>query len=205
MSEFITSLLAWLSANVPLEMLAVVASGLEEIIAPIPSPLVGALVGSLALSEGYTVIMAVLFFGFLMAVGKTIACVLIYWVMRYASEVTVTKLEKFIDVTPEDLTKLSRFFTGKLSDYILLTLVRAIPFLPSSPISVVAGIVKIPLRLYAITTFIGSYIRSGLFIFAGYAGYETLQTIPYLQEVLFVTGSLALLWFVYWIYRKSKG
>jgi Na+/glutamate symporter len=43
-----------LASIVPIELFAVLSSFLEEIVAPIPSPLIGTLLGSLALAGGHT-------------------------------------------------------------------------------------------------------------------------------------------------------
>ena len=196
-----------LGASVPLEAFASIASFLEEVIAPIPSPIIGALVGSSALAEGYSMLTALLLLGFLMALGKTVACTGIYWVMFHASKATATYLERCIGVSHEDIIAAGQYFKGTLRDHLLLIAARAIPFFPSSPISVLAGIIKAPLRFYLLATFIGTYVRSMFFIFIGFSGYETLlanETIPHLDVILFSVGCVLIFGYVWWLYVQSQ-
>lgn len=208
MVEKIQEFLVALSIRVPVEWFAVIASFLEEIVAPIPSPLVGAFVGSLAHTSSYEIVGALLFLGFLMALGKTLACGIIYEVMRYASKATAEHLERFFGIRHEDLIAAGGYFTGTIKNYILLILARAIPFIPSSPISILAGIIKAPLLFYLLATFIGSFIRSMLFIYIGYAGYsgylQATEYLPHIEVIFFALGSVLIVGYVLWLYNKSS-
>ena len=54
----------------------------------------------------------------------------------------------------------------------LLFIARALPIVPSSAVSVAAGVIKYEMRSYIIMTFLGSIIRNGFFLWVGYVGVE---------------------------------
>lgn len=205
MLEEINSAVIDLGSVIPLELFAVVSSFLEEIIAPIPSPLIGALLGSLALAGGYESIAFLLWLGFLSALGKTLACALIYFAVSRASKAAVERFGASFGVKHEDLIALSSYFTGSFRDYLVLIFLRAVPFIPSLPISLAAGLIKTPFRFYAIATLIGSFIRAMLFIGVGYVGLSayfeavkdiaSIESIVLLVFVVLVIGLLAGLYF----------
>ena len=76
MIETLINYLTLLSNRIPVELFVLIGSFVEEVVAPIPSPLVTTITGSLAYSQGYIPV-ALCLLGLLAAVGKTIGSVII--------------------------------------------------------------------------------------------------------------------------------
>lgn len=154
----------------PLPLFAVVASFIEEVIAPIPSGAVLLLIGSLAQVQAYT-IPALLLIVVLAATGKLIGALVIYTVADRAEDVVMARFSRFFGVTHEDVEKFGARFGKGWKDYVLFTLLRALPIIPSALLSVGAGVLRIPLRVFIVATVIGSILRDSVFIAIGYGGF----------------------------------
>lgn len=208
MTERLEQYIAQLSERVPLELFTFIGSFLEEIIAPIPSPLVTTAAGTLAEAQGYMPI-ALLLFGCIAALGKTLGSLLIYVVADKAEDFLLIRIGPRIGVTHADVEKIGSYLRGSIRDYFFLIFIRTLPIVPSLPISVAAGVIKIKLSLYISTTFIGSFLRSMIFLIIGYVGFSAYEEImsgidsgESIIKILMVVGLIAL---VGWAYYARRG
>ncbi len=209
MFNYLEQILISLSNQIPLVIFAPLASIVEEIIAPIPSPAVMIATGSLAAVQEktfyYLILLAVLG-----SLGKLIGSVFVYYVADKIEDLFSGVLEKFFGVTHEDIESFGKKFTGQKKDYLVMFLLRALPIVPSSVVSIGSGILKIPIKIFVISTFLGSIVRDFIYIYFGYAGLSILGDFikksesieSYIQILVFlgIFGSLA---FVY-IKRRKK-
>lgn len=209
MFNYLEQILISLSNQIPLVIFAPLASIVEEIIAPIPSPAVMIATGSLAAVQEktfyYLILLAVLG-----SLGKLIGSVFVYYVADKIEDLFSGVLEKFFGVTHEDIESFGKKFTGQKKDYLVMFLLRALPIVPSSVVSIGSGILKIPIKIFVISTFLGSIVRDFIYIYFGYAGLSILVDFikksesieSYIQILVFlgIFGSLA---FVY-IKRRKK-
>lgn len=157
--------------TLPLEVFAFVASIIEEIIAPIPSPTVMVVTGSFASVQGYTYLGLILL-ACIGALGKTVGAFVVYTITDKAEDVIMGKFGRFFDITHEDVEKFGKRLHGGVRDYFVLTLLRALPFVPSVLISVGSGLIKVPLPVFITSTFLGTIIRDGFYLYAGFVGAE---------------------------------
>lgn len=171
-SVFLTSL----AYVLPLELFVFIGSFIEEILAPIPSVLITTLAGSLALAKGYGWL-GLLWLALLASLGKSIGCAILYVIADKAEDFLLVRIGPKIGITHAEVERIGKFFTGGIRDYLILIVIRALPLSPSLPISVFAGIIKIPFALYNIATVIGNLIRSLLFIAVGYTGLSAYQSL----------------------------
>lgn len=155
--------------TVPLEVFVFIASIIEEIIAPIPSPTVMMLAGSFAQIQERALI-ALIPLAIIGAVGKTLGALVVYGVADKAENVLLGTLGKFFNVSHDDVESLGKKLGKGIRDYFLLTFLRALPIMPSVIVSVGSGVLKVPLKLFIITTFLGTIIRDGFYLYAGYVG-----------------------------------
>jgi len=174
-SEFEAILLS-LIHTLPLELFVFVASFIEEVIAPIPSLAVLLLTGSFAAIQERTVI-ELIPLAIIAALGKTIGAIIVYYFSEKIGNLMLTKFGRFFDISPEAVKTFSESITGTPRDYLLLTLFRALPILPSSVVSISCGLLKIPLRLFIVTTVIGTIVRDSIFLYAGYQGTQLLGSL----------------------------
>lgn len=194
----------------PLPVFAAVSSFVEEIIAPIPSGPVMLVMGSLAQVQGYTLLML---FGLAVvaAFGKLLGALVVYVIADKAEDILAGRLGSLIGVTHAQIESFGQRLGNGWKDYVLLTVLRMLPFVPSAVISAGSGVLKIPLRLFIFSTFIGSIVRDAFFLYAGYAGLEVagmllarFKTIETLLLGLLVCITLGILAYLYLKHRAQK-
>ena len=179
MSNFIQTFINYLnevSSIVPLPVFTFLGSIIEEIIAPIPSPIVMTLAGSLAAVSNSTVFYLGLL-AFTGSIGKTIGAYIIYYISDKAENVIIHKFGRFIGVTEKDVERISSKLNSGKRDDLVLFLLRAIPIVPTAPVSVVCGLIKIKLRTYLWTTFLGTLVRNIIYLYLGFTSLNAVENI----------------------------
>ncbi len=151
-----------------------VASIIEEIVAPIPSPTVMVIAGSVASVQSYGT-EGLLFLACIGAMGKTLGAIVVYTIAHRAEDLVLNRFGKFFGVTSPDVerfgTKIGTGFRG----YCTLTLFRALPIVPSVLVSVGSGILKVPMSIFIVSAFFGTIIRDGFYLYVGYVGTDSLR------------------------------
>lgn len=210
MSEFINLLIEYLkqiSGIVPLPIFTFLGAFIEELIAPIPSPVVMTLAGSLASAEKYTIIGLTLL-ALTGAIGKTIGSYIIYFISSIAEDFVLNKIGKFIGVTHKDVESISKKLNGGKRDDVVLFLLRAIPIIPTAPVSVVCGLIKINLKTYLYSTFLGTFVRNIIYLYLGFTSLNAVENINSDINNLEKFGYMVILVFVslifYFIYKQKK-
>jgi membrane protein DedA with SNARE-associated domain len=202
------SILLSFAGTLPLEVFVLVASFFEEIVAPIPSPAVMMLAGSFAMVQERTLMMLVPL-ALIGAVGKTLGAIVVYVISDKAEDFVMQRFGGFFKVTHADVTAFSeRLGTGAKS-YFFLTFLRALPVIPSTLLSVGSGLLKIPLPLFIVATFLGSVVRDGFYLYAGYIGTKTLASFvsqsSIVERVIEIAVVCVILFYVaYRVYSRRK-
>lgn len=195
--------------KVPVEIFSFAGSFIEEVIAPIPSPIVMTVTGSIAEAQGkplmYLIILAILG-----ACGKTLGALILYFLADKGEDFILSKFGRFLGVTNKEITAIGKHISGSWKDIFILTLVRSLPILPSAPISVVCGMLKVRKGIFAAATFFGTIIRDSVYLYVGYSGLQVLNSIvsglnsvESLMQGLIVL--VLILFFGYMYHKKSKG
>ncbi len=208
--SFVHSIEAWveqLATQVPIELFSFVGAFLEEVIAPIPSPLILVTAGSLAFTQGKS-------YAFLWwicvvaAVGKTLGSWLIYFIAQKLEDLFVNKFGRFFGVAKQDIEKLKARFKGGWKDFAILTFLRATPVVPTSPVSVGCGILRINLKSYLSATFLGTVIRNIFYAYLGYAGLKAYESVlagfDKVETILQIFAVLAVAGLIFYFYRQRK-
>ncbi len=174
MIDSLRELVTSLSENVPLEILAFIVGFLSEAIPPIPSFPLLILIGVFAKIQSYT-LPAVFAIALLSATGKTLVGIFIYRLTDKAEDVFISKYGDYFNIKPGQLDKFGGKFGKRKSDYVLITLIRGIPFLSATVLTVAAGLLKIPFRLFLITAFLGSFIQDSFYLYVGFTGINVFK------------------------------
>jgi membrane protein DedA with SNARE-associated domain len=200
--------LNYLSTHMPLFVFTPLASLVEEAIPPIPSPSIMMISGFLASVQDYSLILIIglCVFG---SVGKTFGAWFVYFVSDKVEDVLTGRFGRFIGVSHEEIEAFGQRLGRGWRDYFILTFLRALPIVPSTILSVGGGLLKIPLRLYLISTLAGSLIRNALYIYLGYMGSalalslvkKTTSTESFLQIAVVI---IILIVLAYLYYRRRK-
>lgn len=189
---------------VPLPLFVMVGGIVEEILAPIPSPLVSVLAGSITASQqmGFAYL---LWICALSTFAKTIGAWIFYFLGDKFEDIAVPRFGKYIGVSHEDLEKFGARFNGTWKDVIVLFILRSIPVMPSTPVSLVCGVLKIRPRTFFIATYAGFYVRNLTFMLLGYTGLAAMEslmngldTTETILKILMVGAGGALILWLYW-------
>ncbi len=194
---------------VPLPIFVMVGGMIEEIVAPIPSPLVATLAGSIASAQN----LGVYYFLWICALAsasKTLGAWLFYILGDKLEDVAVPRFGKYIGVRHEDLEHFGEHFQGTWKDGFILVLLRSIPVMPSTPISLLCGILKINLHTFFVATYVGFSIRIGIFMVLGSTGLAAMEslmggldTAETLVQLVIVLGGVGVLGWLYWQRKKN--
>ncbi len=193
----------------PVEIYTLVGAFVEEVIAPIPSPLILATAGSIAFEQGKGHA-ALLWLSVIGAFGKTIGSWIIYFVASRLEFVFIKRFGRFFGVSQKDVEQAGKYFKGGPRDWLILFTLRALPIVPSSLVSVVCGLLRIDLRLFYVATFFGNIVRNLVYIYMGYLGVATyhslLEGLGTAESMVQLVALFLVLLFVGWVYyRRKKG
>lgn len=188
-----------------------VAFLVEEIILPIPSPLV-------AMAAGFVLIPAtaaldqalgIAFFTITVpgAIAMTLGSLVIYAVGYYGGEKIINKYSRFFGMTVKDIEKTARKIEKSRRIWITIFLLRAIFVVPTSIVSVASGFMRLNWKKFAISTLIGAFPRIFVLSLIGWqlgSTYTSIgQNFSFIEDALFIILILALIGIAYYFYKKK--
>jgi len=188
------------------------ATLLEEAIAPIPSPLVPLTAGFFLLSADAsfmeTIQRALFVIAIPVAFGITLGSLAVYGLGYWGGKPIIEKNKKWIGLSWEDLEKTERKLIRGKSDEIALFVLRVLPIVPGVAISGLCGIVRYPLKTFAIITFIGALVRAVVLGVAGwYVGAVFMEYVEVISKtekyLLAILIALALFFIGRWYFLKK--
>ncbi len=163
--------------QVPLEVFVFCGSFLEEVISPIPSALIMGTAGSLALLHHETLWYLVLL-ALIGNVGKSLGAWIYYFIGDKLEDLLVKKITKFFGVRHEEIENIGKRFVGHhWKDGGMLFFLRLIPFVPTTPVSIAAGIIKMDVRVFLGATYLGNFLKDLVYLYVGYSGLAVLHTL----------------------------
>ncbi len=186
---------------------------IEQIIVPIPSPLIVMGAGAILISPGLSIPNAFLQILWIVVLPGTIASTLGsyigYTISFYGGKALVIRLQRFLDVDWGQIENLERRFQGRKEAWSIF-LSRAIPVFPISLVSILAGLLRVPLRPFTLYTFLGSIFRCFFLAFFGWwigATYDKVATrldsVETIISVLMLIGMGAGFGYLYHKFRRS--
>ncbi len=211
--NFITQITQWLfnlADKVPLEIFVGFGAFLEEVIAPIPSPSLLTLAGSIAETQKLP-LLTLLWLAVLGAVGKVFGSWILYYLGDKGEDIILKKWGRFFGVSHKHVESFGKRFHKGHKDILVLTTIRALPIIPSAPVSIVCGVIKLNLKVYLLGTFLGNIPRNLIFMYFGYSGVQVFtnlinnidQTESLVQIAIFLALGLLIVW-TYWKRRKMN-
>lgn len=206
----ITDWLLALADQVPLPIFVSFGAFLEEVIAPIPSPSILTLAGSLAEAQQLSML-TLLWLSFLGAIGKMFGSWILYFIGDFGEDIILKKWGKFFGVTHKHVEGFGKKFHKGYKDLFVLTAIRALPIIPSAPVSIASGVIKLDLKVYLLGTFLGNIPRNFIFMYFGYSGLKAFnhlvnnfdKTESLIQVGIFIGIGLLIAW-TYWKRNKIK-
>lgn len=171
-----TDLLVSFSKVLPVELFTFLGALIEELIAPIPSPIIMTLSGSLASAAGKA-LPYIFWLALVGAIGKIIGSYVLYFVSDKFEDAFLNKFGKFLGISHNEVENIGRHFNQGGKDFWIIVFSRVIPIVPTAPVSVVAGLLKLNLKNYLISSFIGYIGRNLIYLYIGYVGVSSFESI----------------------------
>lgn len=143
-----------------------VGAFLEEVVFPLPSPLLligiafffGKPVSALIIGKMLlTVVLPI-------TLGATLGSLVIYAVAYSGGRPLVMKYSRLFKFSWDDVEKMRTKLMAKKSDELAIFISRCIPYMPTALVTVAAGVMRINVWRFSIVTFVGIFVRvAGLF------------------------------------------
>ncbi len=163
-------------SDLPVELYTFVGSFLEELIAPIPSPIILTTAGSLVNEHGFS-ILYVFFIALIAVLGKFIPTYLYYYAGFMGEEFLQKKFFKFLGLGSLDVDKYGKLIEGSKKGELMFVLFRVIPLFPTAPVSFLAGLINMSRKKFILLTAVGLYFRSLILLTLGYIGFAQMDYI----------------------------
>ena len=181
MFDWLIDWLETLAQKVDPALFVFIGSFVEEIVAPIPSPLIMATTAALAHSLQLPWL-EILWILIVAAGSKTLSSLLVYWLAYESEHLLVGRFGKYVGLSTEMIEGVGRWVGKGYWDELVLLLLRSLPIVPSIVVSAACGVFKINLRTYLWTTFVGTFIRNGIFFSILYFGWSQAEVVWHLLE-----------------------
>jgi membrane protein DedA with SNARE-associated domain len=202
-TDAILNYLTVFATSVSLPLFVIIGAILEEIIALIPSPFVPLTAGSLALSQNKTVYF-ILFLAFVGALAKTFSTSVVFWISDKLEDlITRGKLGKLLGLEANEIERYGKIFSKSKSNTLILFILRALPFVPTLPVTVVAGLIKIKFKIFVLGTFLGMLVRNAFYLLAAFYGLQQFQglmdsmnTLNFILEIVIIISFLGFIFFI---------
>lgn len=186
---------------------------IEQVIVPIPSPLIimgaGAILipAELSIPNAFLQILWIIVLPGSMA--STLGSYIGYLISLYGGKALVVRLHRFLDVDWQEIENLEKRFKGK-KEALSIFFSRAIPVFPISLVSIFAGLLRIPIRPFTFYTFLGSIFRCFFLGFFGWwigTTYEKIATrldsIETIVSIAMLIGMGLAFIYLYYKFRRS--
>ena len=186
---------------------------IEQIIVPIPSPLIIMGAGAILIPAELSIPNAFLQILWIIvlpgSIASTLGSYIGYLISLYGGKALVDRLQRFLDVDWQEIENLEKRFKGK-KEALSIFFSRAIPVFPISLVSIFAGLLRIPIRPFTFYTFLGSIFRCFFLGFFGWwigATYERVATrLDSVETIVSIVMLIGMGWvfiYLYYKFRKS--
>lgn len=148
-----------------------IASLIEEIIAPIPSAVV-MLGGGFLFVEGAVNISTLwsLMYNVALpaAVGVSFGSLVVYSIARFIGTAILIRWGAIFGVTEKSIEDARAFFQKNNRDTVSVLIARIVPIVPAVVIALGAGIARMPVAPYLTVSFLGTLVRAAILGFVGW-------------------------------------
>ncbi len=205
--SFFTDLVMNLSNVVPLPLFTFLGGFLEELIAPIPSPVIMTFVGA-ALKTMQLPIWTLLLYGVLGGIGKTLGASVLYFLADKFEDFFTKTLGPFFGVKPHHFEKYGTQLSESKNLKYWIFGVRAFPLAPSAVVSLLSGVFKVDFKIYFWYSLIGCIVRDFIYVLVGYSAstiwFDFMAKTSFLDKLLSVLVIIAAVYYLYWLYKRRK-
>jgi membrane protein DedA with SNARE-associated domain len=184
---------------------------IEQIIVPIPSPVIIMGAGAILIAPELSIPNAFLQILWIIVLPGTVASTLGsfigYTISYYGGKALVVRLQRFLGVDWDEIGNLEKRFQGK-KEALSIFLSRAIPVFPISLVSIFAGLLRIPIKPFTLYTFLGSIFRCFFLAFIGWwigSTYEKVATrLDSAETIVSIIMLMAMVGILGYLYLKLR-
>jgi membrane protein DedA with SNARE-associated domain len=152
---------------------------IETLIVPLPSPVIVMAAGYILIPQGTltSVIINALWISIVAGTAQTIGSFLLYLPGYYIGKPFIERYEKYHGVSWKDIKVFQKKFGKGKKESVTLFFLRALPIMPLSVISGMAGVMKIEPKKYILATWLGTIPRNFTLAILGFSLGEVYTTI----------------------------
>ena len=110
-------------------------------------------------------------------IGSSLGVLPVYVITYFGGKPAINKLQKYLRFSWQDVEKVNLRFRGQWYDEILFLLLRTIPVMPSLPLSIAAGVMRMKFLRYFFLSVLGLVIRMILTLLVVGIGMEGLSQL----------------------------
>jgi membrane protein DedA with SNARE-associated domain len=188
------------------------ATLLEEVVAPIPSPLVPLTAGFFLLPADGSYLeiawRALFLISLPVASGVTLGSSAVYGLGYWGGKPAIEKNKKWLGISWASIERTEARLTRGSGDEIALFILRLLPIVPGVAISGFCGIVRYPFKTFAVITFFGAMIRAfmlgvvGWSVGSAYQKYSEAITAVEKTGLAILIAAAALFLIVFFLKRR---
>ena len=186
---------------------------IEQIIVPIPSPLIIMGAGVILILPGLSIPNAFLHILWIIvlpgSIASTLGSYIGYLISFYGGKALVIRFQGFLGVDWDQIERLEKRFQGR-KEALSIFLSRAIPVFPISLVSIFAGLLRVPIKPFTLYTFLGSIFRCFFLGFFGWwigSTYEKVATrldsVETIVSILMLIGMGLAFGYLYHKFRRA--
>ena len=207
MNDWLNDVLLPYAQELPLSLLAIIGSFIDDPLPPIPAFPVMVMIGSFARLQDYS-LFGLFFLAVLSGAGKVAGAYIVYKIVDKLEDAVVIKFGSKIGIKPGQLESYGEKLNRSGADFVSLIILRSTPFVPGTLVSVAAGLIGVREWVFLVATYLGTVIRNTLYLYVGFYGTvvlkHTLEEVTGWQLALIVTLIISLIALIIYIYLKSR-
>lgn len=192
----------------------IIAGMVEQVIVPIPSPVIPMAAGFIFVPQTVTGFFEVFKTIFLKAalpfsIGSTIGSTIVYLAAWFGGKWLINKFSRWLEITWDDVEAIrKKYFKDKAYDEIIIFVSRAIPIVPSVLFTAACGAIRIKPVSFYLATGLGFIVR-GLIL--GWVGWQSGDALFSIADGLDDIGTIMNILFIVlcggifvWAYFKRE-
>jgi membrane protein DedA with SNARE-associated domain len=140
----------------------------------------------------------------LAAAGRVAGALILYALAGQLEAALLNKNRSILGISHSSITATSKYVNASKHAGIILFLMNALPIFPTAALSVTCGFIKVPLRMFIISTTLGSAVNAFLYMLAAYAGWQTIQQAENLESATQLLIVVLLIAAGVWLIRRRR-
>jgi membrane protein DedA with SNARE-associated domain len=109
--------------------------------------------------------------------GGTLGVFPLYYLTYYGGKPLINRYHKYLRFKWEDVEKVRGYFQGRWYDEIIFLVLRTVPVLPSFPVTIAAGLLRMKFMPFLVLTVVGFIIRMMVTLLIVGVGVDSLSQI----------------------------